>query len=142
MAILIWWFLPQKKTGNTKKAHYKEQPDEYLFQYKEQLMNRGIKHFTEKNWWEWGRKIRPVLEGDKIYVNCKTRDEHPFFTHSSGWYDGSILALIPKYRWYNSIDEVIEQLNNNNWAEQGFKVGGRLIFGQKSLLNAYLVTNL
>lgn len=131
-----------KKTGNTKKAHYKEQPDEYLFQYKEQLMNRGIKHFTEKNWWEWGRKIRPVLEGDKIYVNCKTRDEHPFFTHSSGWYDGSILALIPKYRWYNSIDEVIEQLNNNNWAEQGFKVGGRLIFGQKSLLNAYLVTNL
>lgn len=131
-----------KKTGSTVKAHYKEHPDEYLLQYKEQLMTRGIKHFTENNWWEWGRKIRPILEGDKIYVNCKTRDEHPFFTHSSGWYDGSVLALIPKYQWYSSIEEVIEQLNNNNWAEQGFKVGGRLIFGQKSLSNAYLVTKI
>ncbi len=126
-----------KKDGKTKRAHYKTEPDEYLQKYKEILLARKIKNFTEKNWWEWGRKIR-YIEGDKIYVNCKTRDEKPFFTHPSGWYDGSVLALIPKTKWYNSIEEAIELLNNNNWEEQGFKVGGRLIFGQKSLLNAYL----
>lgn len=126
-----------KKDGETKRAHYKEEPDEYLFLHKEELINRKIKSFTEKNWWEWGRKIR-YIDGEKVYVNCKTRDSKPFFTHPSGWYDGSVLALIPKSKWYNSIDEVVELLNNNNWEEQGFKVGGRLIFGQKSLLNAYL----
>lgn len=130
-----------KRTGQTVKAHYKETPDDYLLAHKKDLITRRIKNFTEKNWWEWGRKIRPIPEGqDRIYVNCKTRDEWPFFTNASGWYDGSVLALIPKSKWYNSIEEAIEQLNQNNWEEQGFKVGGRLIFGQKSLSNTYLKT--
>lgn len=126
-----------KKTGKTMRAHYEEEPTKYLQQYKQELMNRKIKTFSENNWWEWGRKIRHI-NGDKIYVNCKTRDNKPFFTNPSGWFDGSVLALIPKYKWYNEIEEVIDLLNQNNWEEQGFKVGGRLIFGQKTLLNAYL----
>lgn len=125
-----------KKTGLTVKAHYVESPTPYLEQYKKELMARKIKTFNEKNWWEWGRKINPIV-GDKIYVNNKTRDMQPFFTNSSGYYDGSILGLIPKFKWYNSLDEVIDKLNNWNWDEQGFLVGGRYIFGQRSLSNAF-----
>ena len=126
-----------KKTGLTKKAHYVTEPTEYLLNHKKELINRKIKSFNENNWWEWGRKIRHI-DGDKIYVNNKTRDMAPFFTNKSGWFDGSILALIPKKTNPYSIDKLIELLNNNNWEEQGFKVGGRLIFGQRSLSNAYL----
>jgi adenine-specific DNA-methyltransferase len=103
-------------------------------------MARKIKTFTENNWWEWGRKINPI-NGDKIYVNNKTRDMQPFFTNDSGYYDGSILAIIPKFKWYNTLDEVIYKLNNWNWDEQGFLVGGRYIFGQRSLSNAFFNIN-
>lgn len=126
-----------KNTNLTKKAHYVDSPTPYLEQYKQQLLSRKIKTFNENNWWEWGRKIR-YIPGPKIYVNMKTRDLKPFFTHESGWFDGSILALIPKENNKYSIQELIDILNNTDWESQGFKVGGRLIFGQRSLLNAYI----
>lgn len=127
-----------KKTGETKKAHYTTEPTEYLEQHKEKLLSRKIKTFNENNWWEWGRKIRHI-DSDKIYVNNKTRDEEPFFTNESGWFDGSILALVPKEENKYSITDLLDILNHNNWEEQGFKVGGRLIFGQRSLSNAYII---
>ena len=126
-----------KATQQTRKAHYVDAPTPYLQEYKEQLLARKIKKFTEDNWWEWGRKIRHI-DGPKIYVNGRTRDLQPFFTNDSGWFDGSVLALIPKKENPYSIEELIKLLNNNNWEEQGFKVGGRLMFGQRSLTNAYL----
>lgn len=124
-----------KKTGKTKKAHYYEEPNEYLKAHKEALLSRKIKKFTEKNWWEWGRKIRHI-SGEKIYVNSKTRDMAPFFTNDSGWFDGSILALIPKETI--DIDKAIKTLNDTDWSAQGFLVGGRLIFGQRTLSNALI----
>lgn len=127
-----------KRTGLTKKAHYVTEPSSYLANYKTQLMGRRIKSFNENNWWEWGRKIRNI-EGDKIYVNSRTRDMQPFFTHESGWFDGSLLALVPKEDNPYDINTLIEILNNTDWNSQGFLVGGRLIFGQRSLLNAYIL---
>lgn len=126
-----------KSTGQTKKAHYVTEPTNYLLTFKDQLLQRKIKKFNENNWWEWGRKIRHI-DGAKIYVNGRTRDPQPFFTNESGWFDGSILALVPKENNPYSIEQLITFLNNNNWEEQGFKVGGRLMFGQRSLSNAYL----
>lgn len=127
-----------KRTGQTKKAHYVEKPNEYLLNYKNTLLQRRIKSFNENNWWEWGRRIRHI-NGPKIYVNNKTRDMQPFFTNDSGWFDGSVLALIPKENNSYNIDELIEILNNTDWDNQGFLVGGRLIFGQRSLSNAYIL---
>lgn len=127
-----------KRTGLTKKAHYVTEPTPYLTQYKTKLMSRRIKNFNENNWWEWGRKIRHI-DDKKIYVNTKTRDMQPFFTHSSGWFDGSLLALVPKEDNLYDIDFLIDVLNRTDWNAQGFLVGGRLIFGQRSLSNAYIV---
>jgi adenine-specific DNA-methyltransferase len=127
-----------KRTGATKKAHYVTSPTPYLEENKTTLMARKIRSFNENNWWEWGRKIRHI-EGPKIYVNNKTRDMKPFFTNESGWFDGSILALIPKEDNKYDINELIEILNETDWNAQGFLVGGRLIFGQRSLSNAYIL---
>lgn len=127
-----------KSTGQTKKAHYVTAPTPYLEQYKSQLLARRIKNFNENNWWEWGRQIRHI-EGPKIYVNMRTRDMSPFFTNDSGWFDGSLLALVPKETNPYTITELIDMLNNTDWEAQGFKVGGRLIFGQRSLSNAFIL---
>lgn len=127
-----------KRTGKTKKAHYTTAPTPYLEKHKETLMARKIRSFNENNWWEWGRRIRHI-EGPKIYVNNKTRDMMPFFTNESGWFDGSILALVPKDTNTYDIDDLINILNATDWNNQGFLVGGRLIFGQRSLSNAYIL---
>lgn len=122
------------KTGDLKRMFYNVK-SEYLEQYKERLINRKIKSFNENNWWQWGRGLYESSE-KRIYVNCKTRDKNPFFTHECKYYDGSVLAIFPKNNI--NIDESIELLNNVDWNELGFLVGGRLCFTQKSLENTNL----
>lgn len=126
-----------KADGILQKAWYVDSPNKYLLEYKEQLLSRGIRNFNESNWWEWGRKITP-LTSPAIFVNCKTRDMKPFYIGEYQWYDGSLLALIPKTKDY-ALEDLVELLNNTDWASQGFQVGGRLVFGQRSLSNAYLI---
>ena len=76
---------------------------------------------------------------ERIYVNCKTRDNKPFFTNDSKYYDGSVLAIFPKKDI--DINLAIGMLNSVNWSDLGFIVGGRLCFTQKSLENTNLPNN-
>lgn len=122
------------KTGELKKMFYNiKHPD--LFEFKDKLINRKIKNFNENNWWKWGRGLYES-NSDRIYVNCKTRDKNPFFTNEHKYYDGSILAIFPKIDM--DLKKATHYLNNVDWNELGFKVGGRLCFTQKSLENVYL----
>ena len=126
-----------KKTGELKKMFYNiKHPD--LIKHKETLINRKIKKFNEDNWQHQGRGLYES-SSDRIYVNCKTRDKKPFFMNEHKYYDGSILAIFPKI----GIDLKIamDYLNEVDWNELGFKVGGRLCFSQKSLENVYLPNN-
>lgn len=126
-------FSETKRTGKLIKAYYGNLPE--LLPYKEKLLQRKISKFTESNWWEWGRKPNKVI-GNKILANCKTRDMKPFYISSAEYWDGSLLALIPKNKF--NLDEVVNKLNILDWEKYGFKVGGRLIFTQKSLSNVYI----
>lgn len=121
-----------KTSGEKIKAYYGNL--DALLPYKNELLARKGAKFSESNWWDWVRKPKKETK-QKIFVNCKTRDSKPFFTASGDYWDGSLLALIPKNNNLD-IDKYIEKLNNTNWEKQGFKVGGRLIFSQKALSNA------
>jgi adenine-specific DNA-methyltransferase len=123
-----------KKTGELKKMFYNIKHPE-LVRFKDKLIDRKIKKFNENNWWQWGRGLYES-NSQRIYVNCKTRDNKPFFMNEHKYYDGSVLAIFPKV----DIDLKVatELLNNVDWHELGFKVGGRLCFTQKSLENVYL----
>jgi adenine-specific DNA-methyltransferase len=123
-----------KRDGKLRKMFYNIK-HESLYKYKDILIKRKIKKFDESNWWRWGRGMYES-EKERIYVNCKTRDLKPFFTHDGKYYDGSVLAIFPKKNI--DIDKAINFLNNVDWNELGFKVGGRLCFTQKSLENTYL----
>lgn len=124
------------KTGKTKKLLYTYHKD--LEKHKEVLINRKIRNFNEKNWYEWGRKYYKTDE-KRVYVNGKTRDKNPFFTSNIKAYDGSILAIFPKKNL--NIEEICKDLNLVDWQELGFVVDGRFIFSQKSLENTILPSN-
>ncbi|MDR2526844.1 MAG: class I SAM-dependent methyltransferase [Rickettsiales bacterium] len=120
------------KTGKLKKMLYNT--SENLEQYKDILIKRKIKKFNENDWWKWGRSVNFQNDRERVYVNCRTRNKQPFFYSKCHNYDGSILALFPKFK--ANIKEVIKKLNSIEWDELGFMTGGRFIFTQKSLENA------
>ena len=125
-----------RKTGKTQKMIFVEQPTEYLEKNKDVLINRKIRNFNEKNWWEWGRKHH-ISDKKRIYVNTKTRNKEPFFINDCKNYDGSILALFPHNQELD-IKELVIKLNKVNWFELGFVCDGRYLFSQKSLENTIL----
>ena len=128
------------KSGKTKKMIYGEfgKDSAYLQGFKPQLLKRKIKKFDENNWWEWGRDYHKSDEA-RIYVNAKTRNKKPFFLHPCRAYDGSVLAIFPRFKVdLTSLQTLCEMLNSVDWAELGFVCDGRFIFSQRSLENSVL----
>ena len=123
------------KTGETKKMIFNSYHP-YLDTFKNILISRKIRHFDEKNWWQWGR-LHHISERKRIYVNAKTRSNNPFFLHTCNNYDGSVLAVFPKNP-HADIETLCKKLNAVNWYELGFVCDGRYIFSQKSLENSLL----
>ena len=122
-----------RTNGSLRKMIYQKY-DKSLEQYKDKLINRGIKNFDENTWFMWGRPVE-FREGEpRIYVNCKTRVEKPFFISKCDRWDGSLLALFPKKDI--DIQKAVDALNNIDWNSLGFVTGGRYMFAQKSLLEA------
>ena len=121
-----------RSTGETRKMIYNKRCT-YLEQYKSALLRRRVRHFDESNWWQWGRGYHSQ-QGERVYVNCKTRNAKPFFVSEAEAYDGSMLALFPKNGLRAS--KIADALNRTDWDELGFACDGRLLFTQKSLASA------
>lgn len=102
------------------------EPNDYLLQHKDSLMQRKIKKFNENNWYKWGR-MHHISPKKRIYVNTKTRQKNPFFIHQCPNYDGSILALFP-YNQNLDLQNLCDKLNAINWQELGFVCDGRFCF--------------
>ena len=125
------------KTGKTRRMHYNEIHEE-LLPYKNILIKRKIKKYTEADWYCWGRKYYES-DSNRIYVNNKTRNKSPFFYHSCKAYDGSVLAIFPKFEaTEEQCEEMAKELNEVDWNELGFLCDGRYLFSQKSLENCCL----
>lgn len=126
-----------QKTGKTKKMFYNIEAEE-LKPYKERLINRKIKKFDEKSWFMWGRNFF-VSDLPRVYVNGKTRNENPFFYHKCKAYDGSVLAIFPKFKINeDDLKMLCNDLNNVDWNELGFVCDGRFIFSQRALEHSFL----
>lgn len=125
------------QTGKTRKMIY-NQNIPYLLPFKDKLIKRKIRHFNQTNWYCWGRDYYKS-NAPRIYVNTKTRNKKPFFTHSCTNYDGSVLAIFPKFNCnLQTLNKIIDELNNVHWQELGFVCDGRFLFSQKSLENCVL----
>jgi adenine-specific DNA-methyltransferase len=128
-----------QRTGQTRRMIYNH-PHPSLLAHKERLLARRTRRFAEHNWYEWGRYHYDDVQRPRIYVNCRTRGETPFFTHPCPDYDGSILAIFPKRLDLSAaqVEHLVQLLNEVNWAELGFVCSGRYLFSQKSLENTLL----
>lgn len=124
------------RTGLTRKMLYGTKAMVSLAQHKPALLNRRVRRFSEINWWEWGRKWKDTSM-PRIYVNAKTREKRPFFTHTCHAYDGSVLALFPKNAAIN-VELAVHVLNSLDWNDLGFMAGKRFIFAQQSLAHAMI----
>lgn len=128
------------KSGKTRKMVYGIYGRDLAFlqKHKGALLKRKIKKFSESNWWEWGRDYYKS-DLPRIYVNAKTRNKKPFFLHSCKAYDGSVLAIFPKFRVDSKeLENLCTRLNELDWQELGFVCNGRYLFSQRSLESCML----
>lgn len=90
--------------------------------------NRQVEHYHSCT--EWIRPPNGIR--CQLFVNCKTRQEKPFFTTEAHMeFDGSLLGIEcedPK--------SLCDRLNAVDWRQQGMKHGGRFIFSQRVLTEA------
>lgn len=121
-----------RETSKTRKMFYNIETDA-LLPYRQELLDRKIKKFNDNEWYLWGRNYFESNK-ERIYVNCKTRKLEPFFYHNCKAYDGSVLAIFPKFdASIEQCKELAEALNKVDWQELGFVCDGRYLFSQKSL---------
>ena len=123
------------QTGGLRRMIYNRRIA-YLEPFKARLLARRIRPFDESNWWQWGRGYY-LSQHPRIYVNCKTRNAHPFFVHPGIHYDGSVLAIFP-HGPRSDVQALCAALNEVDWGELGFICDGRYLFSQRSLENAPL----
>lgn len=116
-------------TGEKRRMIYNRY-DPALEAHKQSLLARRVRKFGESNWWEWGR-LFPRREGERIYVNARTRHSEPFFVCDTQAFDGSVLALFPREEL--DLNEAASRLNGTSWEDLGFVCDGRLMFTQRSL---------
>jgi hypothetical protein len=78
-----------------------------------------------------------------IYVPCKTRKKDPFFVEKSGYFDGSLLCLYPKTNMTKEkVLEICDILNRNiDFTEYNMHVNGRYSFGQRTISNVLINTD-
>ena len=116
--------------------------NEYLLEHKEELINRKIKKFNEKNWFEWGapRNIK-VIQSYKgkecIYVKNLTRDKVVAFKKKVMYFGGSLLMLLPKQDNLD-LDKIINILNSKE-VMKGYTYSGRFKIGHRQLSSLRII---
>lgn len=118
--------------------------DSYFLDNKELLMGRGIRKFSEKNWFEWGAlrnisAIRKNMGSECIYLYNLTRKEKIAFSGEIGYFGGSLLMLKPKKKM--DLTNIISYLNSDNF-KNNFLFSGRFKIGHRQISNSFLPNNI
>jgi len=119
--------------------------NEYLLKHKKELLDRRIKKFNEKNWFEWGapRNIKTIEENinkDCIYIHNLTRQKIVAFKGKVNYFGGNLLILIPKEKV--NLNKVVDYLNSDVF-KNNFMFSGRFKLGHRQISNSYIdISNL
>ncbi len=117
------------------------QINSHLLKHKRELLERKIRKFNEKNWFEWGapRNISAMRENigkECIYVYNLTRKTEVAFKGTVQYFGGGLLMLIPKNKYFNKdlLDKVVQYLNSNEF-KSNYMFSGRFKIGHRQLCN-------
>lgn len=116
--------------------------DTYLHQYKDELLSRKIRKFTEKNWFEWGAprniSIMEKHKGEKcIYMYNLTRKNNVAFAGQVQPFGAGLIMLKPKKEM--DLQKIIEYLNSKQFKEN-FMYSGRFKIGHRQISYSTLPT--
>jgi len=117
-----------------------EKINKHLLQYKKELIERGIRKFNEKNWFEWGapRNITTIhtnLGKDCIYINNITRKSNVAFVGNVNYFGGGLIMLKPKK--ICNLNNIVSYMNSDNFKDN-FMFSGRFKIGHRSLSNSFI----
>lgn len=117
-----------------------EKINKYLLQYKKELIERGIRKFNEKNWFEFGapRNITTIhtnLGKDCIYVNNITRKPNVAFLSKVQYFGGGLIMLKPKKEC--NLNNIVSYMNSDKFKDN-FMFSGRFKIGHRSLSNSFI----
>ncbi len=117
-----------------------EKINKHLLQYKKELIERGIRKFNEKNWFEWGapRNITTIhtnLGKDCIYINNITRKPNVAFLGNVNYFGGGLIMLKPKK--ICNLNNIVSYMNSDKFKDN-FMFSGRFKIGHRSLSNSFI----
>lgn len=119
------------------------QINQHLQLYKDELLDRKIKKFSEKNWFEWGapRNISNIKKNwgrSCIFVRNMTRNKEIAFIGKVQYFGGSLLCLIPKnYMSEIDIQKIIQHINSAEF-KKDYMYSGRFKIGHKQISTAII----
>lgn len=113
--------------------------NEHLMHWKPELLKRGIRKFSETNWFEWGgpRNISTMrkYEGtDCIYVSNLSRKANIAFLGKVQYFGGGLLMLLPKKKEID-LQKVVSYLHSNAFREN-FTYANRFKIGHRQISNS------
>ena len=117
-----------------------ENINQYLLLHKKELINRGIRKFNEKNWFEWGAprnivSIKNNLGKECIYIYNLTRNTKVAFPDKVNYFGGSLIMLIPKKNC--NLNNIVSYINSVSFKEN-FIFSGRFKIGHRQISNSYI----
>ena len=125
-----------------------EKINQYLLKYKKELIERKIRKFNEKNWFEWGapRNITIMhtnlgkdsnLGKDCIYINNITRKSNVAFLGNVNYFGGGLIMLKPKK--ICNLNNIVSYMNSDKFKDN-FMFSGRFKIGHRQISNSYIPT--
>jgi adenine-specific DNA-methyltransferase len=117
-----------------------EKINKHLLKYKKNLIERGIRKFNEKNWFEWGapRNITTIhsnIGKDCIYINNITRKLNVAFLGNINYFGGGLIMLKPKK--ICNLNNIVSYMNSDKFKDN-FMFSGRFKIGHRSLSNSFI----
>ena len=115
----------------------------HLLAHKEELLDRKIKVFSEKNWFEWGapRNLKTMQRywgTPCVYVRTMTRHKEVAFVGTVQFFGGALLCLIPKDAAAAAMTHHVAQYINTDKFRTNYTYSQRFKIGQKQLENAMI----
>lgn len=116
--------------------------NEYLLSHKNDLLDRRIRKFSEKNWFEWGvlrnfKTIQEKIGQECVYIKTLTRDCDVALKSKVSFCGGSLITLVPKIDKKIDLVKVVLFLNSCEFKDK-FKFSERYKIGHRQISNSYL----
>jgi adenine-specific DNA-methyltransferase len=117
--------------------------DAHLLLHKAALMERRIKKFNEKNWFEWGapRNIKAIntnLGSQCIYIQNLSRRQNVAFVDKVQYFGGGLLCLMPKEGVGLDLMKKTVAFLNSSGFQKDYIYSGRFKIGHKQISNVQL----